>query len=615
MKCSKKVGNMPESWVTDIAVEASGFLELAPVGLLIASQAGVVIWANAAAGVLLGQSTTHLVGRRVTDLLPIEELDDIAAPARATSKALAVPKADGTLTYVEARASERRDSEGADRFIVALHEVTNWKVPEERLKNTLERMEFTLIGAKTGVFEIDLVTGWSTVSQSWMRMMGIPDDLQIDTQREWRARMHPDDLPAVLAADKDCIVGKIPQSTTIFRMLDADGKNWRWMRSEAVVSSRDAAGRAVRFIGAQTDITDQKEAEEALWRTSEEFRSAFDNAPIGKAIVGLDGRWLRVNPALCKLMGYSKEHLLQTDFQTLTHPDDLEKDLDQVRKLIAGEGSTYRMEKRYFRADEAVILADLSVGIVRDDAGAPLHFISQIVDVTEQRGLEHMKSQFVANVSHELRTPLTSILGALGLLAAMPQEAFPDEVNRLIYIAAQNAERLRMRVSDILDFEGLTTGKLRLSLAQERIVPLVEKSVLNSMVYAERHGVTIAMEPMDRSVSGVVDADRFEQVMTNLLSNAAKFATKGTAIRVGMAASDELISVHVSNDGPTIPDRYQAALFRPFSHITKSEEQRREGTGLGLSICKEIVEQMGGRIGYESADGTTTFWFTLRPVS
>ncbi len=609
------VGNMPKSIDPHSVIDASGLLEAAPVAMLISSEVGVVTWANTAACGLLGRSPTDLVGALVPEILPIEKFQDIAASAGAIAKVLAIQKADGTEILVEACASKKLHSDGEALFVIALHEVTRFHEVEKQMQGLLERMEFALTGAKIGVFEIDLITRSSVASPSWMRIMGLPLDLEVDTHLVWRERMHPNDLPVVLAADEDCIKGRTPRSVTVYRMRDVDGMSWRWMRSDAVVAARDASGRAIRFIGTQTDITDQKEVEEAIRRRNDEFQLAFDHAPIGQAIVGLDGRWLRVNAALCRLLGYSEQRLLQTDFQTLTHPDDLEKDLDHVRRLISGELETYRIEKRYFRSDETVVLTDLSVALVRDASGAPLHFISQIVDVTAERELEQMKSQFVAGVSHELRTPLTSILGALGLLAAMPQDTFSDDVNRLIYIAEQNAERLRMRVSDILDFEGLTTGKMRLSLALERIVPLLEKSVMNSLVYAERHGVTIAMDRMDRDVVGTVDSDRFEQVMTNLLSNAAKFAKKKSAIRVGMAASDGLISIHVSNEGPGIPEHYRASLFKPFSHIAKSAEQKREGTGLGLSICKEIVEQMGGRIGYESDEDTTTFWFTLRSAS
>ncbi|MBA3911253.1 MAG: hypothetical protein C0524_15610 [Rhodobacter sp.] len=594
-------------------LEMLGCLKAVPVPLVIAKVSGEVIWANAAAGFLLSCQPEDLIGCSLAEACAVSNPDDAevpVAPGLLTARTNA-----GDTIFIETQAAESLSDSGTRYLTIVLKDVTERQHAESRLKSELQRLEVALDGAGIGVFEVDLISGRSTVSQTWKRLMGVSGHDQVDGQRLWLDRMHPDDRPIVEAADRECIEGRSPRSLSIYRVRTADGTEWRWMRSDAVVASWDTTGKATRLIGAQSDVTQLKAADDALRLHVEEFRSSFDNAPIGKAIVGLDGRWLRVNSVLCELFGYSEQRLLETDFQTLTHPEDLEKDLDHVRSLIAGEGSTYRMEKRYFRSDGGIILVDLSVAIVRDKAGEPLHFVSQLLDVTEQRNLERMKGQFVANVSHELRTPLTSILGALGLLAAMPGNEFPDEANRLIYIAQQNAERLKMRISDILDFEGLTTGRLKLSLAPERIAPLLEKSLLNSVIYAQKYDVKIVLDAMDRSMTSRVDADRFEQVVANLLSNAAKYAETGSTVRIGMTSSEEMISVHVTNRGPVIPEKYRGLLFKPFSHIEKPAAQKREGTGLGLSICKQIVEQMGGRIGFETEEGSTTFWFTLPQAS
>jgi diguanylate cyclase (GGDEF)-like protein/PAS domain S-box-containing protein len=118
------------------------------------------------------------------------------------------------------------------------------------------------------------------------------------------------------------------------------------------------------------------------------FVNAFYYAPIGKALVGLDGKWLKVNPALCKLLGYSEMELLAGSFQDITHPDDLDLDLQYVQKMIRGELETYRMEKRYIHKNGMVIWVLLSVSLVYDKNGTPLHFISQIIDITEQKSNE-----------------------------------------------------------------------------------------------------------------------------------------------------------------------------------------------------------------------------------
>ena len=122
--------------------------------------------------------------------------------------------------------------------------------------------------------------------------------------------------------------------------------------------------------------------------TEGDFGTAFDYSSIGMALVSLDGRWLRVNRTLSAMLGYPPEELLRTDFQTLTHPDDLPRDLEHVRRLLSGEISSYVMEKRYFHRDGGIVTAALSVALVRDDAGQPLYFISQLEDVTRRQQAE-----------------------------------------------------------------------------------------------------------------------------------------------------------------------------------------------------------------------------------
>jgi PAS domain S-box-containing protein len=118
------------------------------------------------------------------------------------------------------------------------------------------------------------------------------------------------------------------------------------------------------------------------------FQNAFDHAAIGMALVAPDGRWLKVNQSVCKLTGYSAEELLRIGFQDITHPDDLDLDLENVRKLLAGEFNDYQMEKRYFHKGGRIVWAWLSVSLVRDEHGAPRFFISQIQDISARKESE-----------------------------------------------------------------------------------------------------------------------------------------------------------------------------------------------------------------------------------
>src|SRR3712207_2216080 len=121
----------------------------------------------------------------------------------------------------------------------------------------------------------------------------------------------------------------------------------------------------------QRDITERKRAEEALKESEERFRATFHQAAVGVAHVGLDGRWLRVNERLSEIVGYPREELLNKTFQGITHPEDLEKDLGYVRRLLAGEIETYSMDKRYFKKDGSIVWINLTGSLVREAGGSP----------------------------------------------------------------------------------------------------------------------------------------------------------------------------------------------------------------------------------------------------
>jgi PAS domain S-box-containing protein len=139
------------------------------------------------------------------------------------------------------------------------------------------------------------------------------------------------------------------------------------------------------FTGQVRDITERKKAEELLGEGEERFRATFDQAAVGIAHVGLDGRWLRVNQKLCDIVGYRPDELLGMTFQDITHPDDLEADLAYVRRLLEGEIKTYSMEKRYFRKDHSLVWINLTVSLVRTPEGQPKYFISVVEDITQRK--------------------------------------------------------------------------------------------------------------------------------------------------------------------------------------------------------------------------------------
>lgn len=581
-------------------------------------EGGKIAFSNAAASRMFGHSATAFSKLPIRDLLPdwdvrYAKLHNAPADVEHVIRPLRGLHKSGRPLILEARVVRARLPEDDEyHSTLALYDIEDEVEAERRAKAEHVRMQYALSGAKAGVFEVDLSTGTSQTSGAWREIMEISPDADIDSQKEWRSRVHPDDLLKVDLADRDCIAGKTDRSLTEYRIRKSDGSGWAWMRSDAIAGARDEHGVATNLIGVQTEITRQKRAEDALRRSEHQFRTAMQNAPIGQALVALDGRWLAVNPAMCQFLGYSEEELLKIDFQTVTYPPDLEPNIERVQRLLDGKETTYSIDKRYIRRDGTIVWGNLSVALVRDASGAPLHFISQILDISERRRLERMEREFVATVSHELRTPVTSISSALALIDPASFEALPPKLQKLISISVENSDRLRKLLDDILDFERLASDKMLIKTVRIDVIDVIKKSIAAVRPMAAQFDVETTLDAQDQRVACNADPDRLQQILANLLSNAIKFSHAGGHVRVKVTTQAGHVRIAVIDQGIGVPPAYRETIFQPFTQVASSSTRQRTGTGLGLSITKQLVEMMGGKIGLsEGPQEGSEFWVEL----
>lgn len=228
----------------------------------------------------------------------------------------------------------------------------------------------------------------------------------------------------------------------------------------------------------------------------------------------------------------------------------------------------------------------------------------------QRKALNQMKSEFVASVSHELRTPLTSLKGGLKLLESGVGGNLPVKASHLITLASRNAERLERLVLDLLDFNRLNSGKLSLKLEAVELCALAKQAVTELSTPAAKQQLDFVLNVSERAcVQG--DTHRVRQILDNLLSNAMKHAPAGSKIFIAAEKTqDALWCVTVSDQGAGVPDSFAADIFQRFSQAERGDSSHSTGTGLGLAISKQLVEAMGGKIGYYN-DAGAHFWFSL----
>lgn len=277
------------------------------------------------------------------------------------------------------------NEEGQSVSLVGVsYDITEDWLHQKTILETEQRWKHALEGSGAGVWDWNVPDNVVVFSDQLLATLGyVPGDI-VGKMENWLKLIHPQDIERVTADINRMLSGEKPEYRNEHRIQTKDG-SWKWMLGSATVGERDAENNAIRVIGTKTDISWRKQAELALQQSEERFRNAFDTAAIGMAIVGLDGRWLEVNGALCRMLGYSEEELMGKSFVDVTHPDDLDLDLDYVRKLLNGDLEHYQMEKRYFHKTGDIIYVLLSVSLVRNEKGEVIHFISQIEDVTARK--------------------------------------------------------------------------------------------------------------------------------------------------------------------------------------------------------------------------------------
>ncbi|MEM9161526.1 MAG: PAS domain S-box protein [Cyanobacteria bacterium P01_F01_bin.4] len=389
-----------------------------------------------------------------------------------------------------------------------------------------------------------------------------------------------------------------------------------------------------RFLAADLAHQQQQAAAEALRESEARFRTVANSAPVLLWIADTDKRCTFFNQTWLTFTGRAVEQELGDGWFEGVHPDDADLCADTYTTAFDAR-QNFEMEYRLRRSDgQYRWILDRGIPRFTPD-GSFAGYIGTCIDISDRHEVEKLKDEFISVVNHELRTPLTSILGSLDLLASGVLNTQPEKSQRMLQIAAKNADRLVRLINDMLDIERIESGKMTMTKQVCDGAELMTTAVNELQSLADQAGVNVWVMPLPVRIWA--DPDRILQVFTNLLSNAIKFSPRDStvslmatvqsepgqladqSVRQPQAADDsplprqtQQVVFQVQDQGRGIPADKLKTIFGRFQQVDASDSRKRGGTGLGLAVCRSIVQYHGGHIWVESLpDQGSTFFFTL----
>ncbi|MFA8435056.1 MAG: PAS domain S-box protein [Marinifilaceae bacterium] len=400
-----------------------------------------------------------------------------------------------------------------------------------------------------------------------------------------------------------------------------------WVTASPLI---DENGKTYGAIESVRDISHLKKAEESLKLSEEKYRTIFDHGVLGIFQSSLEGKFISINHALAKMMGYSSPQEALQSIQNISEQFYL---APSRRKLIleelirGGEIATYT-EKFKNKAGK-IVIANLNVRLVRDAKGNPLYIEGFIEDITKNKEYEQqliqakakaeesdrLKSAFLANMSHEIRTPLNGIMGFSNLLSQNNLEY--DKKKKYIQIINANSNQLLHIINDIIDFSKIEVGQLNIKPREVLLDDLMQEIYIVFVEHLHSLGknkINFQLKTSADNPSFRIRTDevRLKQILSNLLNNAIKFTEEG-GIEFGyLFPNDSCIQFYVKDTGIGISEEMQEVIFGRFTQLEIHHTRKYGGTGLGLAISKELIKLMKGEIWVESEPNKgAVFNFTL----
>lgn len=396
----------------------------------------------------------------------------------------------------------------------------------------------------------------------------------------------------------------------------------RGERLETPPEEADELGRLAKRLGRASALL--RKREDDLRASEERFRLVIEQVrDYGIFALDEEGIVTSWNLGAERIKGWRTDEIVGKHFSRFYPPetrDYLPSDmLERARIEGTAEDEGWRIRK-----DGTQFWANVVITALRDDSGNLQGFAKVTRDMTERRRSEEdlrlaqeeavaanlAKSEFLSRTSHELRTPLNAILG-FGQLLEIDEEDFSKPHRDAINQITKAGRHLLALINDLLNISSIEAGAEEIEIEPINVSQLLEevRAFADPIVKAGGLRFDIDLPPRDTIVQA--DRRRTTQVILNLVSNAAKYNTQGTFVRLGAQAKGEEVTIFVEDDGPGVDPANTSRLFTAFDRLGQQKISHSEGTGLGLALSKSLVESMGGKIDYSPLDPGARFWFAL----
>ncbi|MEJ2223146.1 MAG: PAS domain S-box protein [Desulfobacterales bacterium] len=494
-------------------------------------------------------------------------------------------------------------SGGRRKIIGAIRDITVRHQAEEELKQTKQRLQHVLSSSPSVIYSCNPAGDCATtfISDNVITELGY-DPLEFTENRHfWIDHIHPDDVAYV----KEEFAKLVDRGSHVleYRFRHKDGSH-RWMRDELrLLFGEDA--RSVEVVGSWTDITDMKQAEDALRKSEQQFRDLIENSPVGLAIIQ-NGRVVYENPEQKKIYSLTAESNL-LGVMEYVHPDDIEK-VKQLQKYIdSDKRSPVEFEFRFYPPGSNGGRSEMRwfhCRIVRFQYQGREAFLLNVVDITEAKQLEHqllIKNKMLslgrvaAGIAHEIRNPLTGINTYLYTIEDLCEsdQLCPEDVETIRQILTQiqvASNKIESVIKRVMDFSKPGAPKM----VRTNINESLEEAIELSSVTLRKNGIKFEKSLAANLPQCYADPHLIEQVVLNLITNAARAMETSTngnkRVEIKSSANENTLCIQVADAGPGVSGELREKIFDPF--FTTKED----GSGIGLNIAQRIVADHNGAI-------------------